>query len=89
MQISHSCAHKLISKVNRFKTSAASLKFDDAMRRAVLDVLEDAGVARSRSEALAWCVRMVGANLDEWLRDLRTAFEHVERVRARGPRNEE
>jgi len=57
--------------------------------RAVLDVLEDAGVARSRSEALAWCVRMVGANLDEWLRDLRTAFEHVERVRARGPRNEE
>ncbi|MGH2765770.1 MAG: hypothetical protein ACRDKA_07650 [Actinomycetota bacterium] len=57
--------------------------------RAVLDVLEDAGVARSRSEALAWCVRMVGANLEEWLRNLRKAFEHVERVRARGPQSEE
>jgi hypothetical protein len=57
--------------------------------RAVLDVLEDTGVARSRSEALAWCVRMVGANLDDWLRDLRRAFEHVERVRATGPRIEE
>jgi hypothetical protein len=55
--------------------------------RAVLDVLEDAGVARSRSEALAWCVRMVGENLEEWLRDLRTAFERVERVRARGPKS--
>ncbi|MDQ4124474.1 MAG: hypothetical protein M3134_02590, partial [Actinomycetota bacterium] len=27
--------------------------------RAVLDTLIDAGVARSRSEALAWCVRLV------------------------------
>lgn len=57
--------------------------------RAVLDVLEDAGVARSRSEALAWSVRMVGMNLEDWLRDLREAFEHVERARARGPRSEE
>lgn len=57
--------------------------------RAVLDVLEDAGVARSRSEALAWCVRTVGANLEDWLRDLRKAFERVERVRARGPGSEE
>lgn len=55
--------------------------------RAVLDVLEDAGVARSRSEALAWCVRMAGENLEEWLRDLRTAFERVERVRARRPKS--
>jgi hypothetical protein len=57
--------------------------------RAVLDVLEDAGVARSRSEALAWCVRLVAVNVDEWLRDLRRAFGHVERARARGPRIEE
>ena len=55
--------------------------------RAVLDVLEDAGMARSRSEALAWCVRMVGENLEDWLRDLRKAFERVERVRARGPKS--
>jgi hypothetical protein len=53
--------------------------------RAVLDVLEDAGVARSRSDALAWCVRLVGANQEEWLEDLREAFAEVERVRATGP----
>jgi hypothetical protein len=57
--------------------------------RVVLDVLEDAGVARSRSEALAWCVRLVGANQEEWLKDLRKAFGHVERVRAAGPRLED
>lgn len=57
--------------------------------RIVLDVLEDAGVARSRSEALAWCVRLVGANQEEWLKDLRKAFGHVERVRAAGPRLED
>ena len=53
--------------------------------RAVLDVLVDAGVARSRSEALAWCVRLVGANEEAWLKDLKKAFEQVEKVRAAGP----
>jgi hypothetical protein len=53
--------------------------------RVVLDTLVDAGVARSRSDALAWCVRLVGRNTDEWLRDLREALEAVERVRAGGP----
>jgi hypothetical protein len=53
--------------------------------RAVLDVLEDAGVARSRSDALAWCVRLVGSNQEAWLDDLREAFSEVERVRASGP----
>lgn len=53
--------------------------------RQVLDTLIDAGVARSRSDALAWCVRMVGANEETWLRDLRAAFEAVERVRQTGP----
>lgn len=57
--------------------------------RAVLDTLVDAGVARSRSDALAWCVRLVGANQEEWLADLRQAFEEVERVRAEGPSVEE
>ncbi len=54
--------------------------------RSVLDTLIDAGVARSRSEALAWCVRLVGRNESEWISDLRSAFEHVEAVRAQGPR---
>jgi hypothetical protein len=53
--------------------------------RQVLDTLIDAGVARTRSEALAWCVRLVGANEHEWIADLRRAFEAVEAVRERGP----
>ncbi|QXJ24433.1 hypothetical protein AGRA3207_005759 [Actinomadura graeca] len=53
--------------------------------RRVLDTLVDAGVARSRSDALAWCVRLVGKNTDEWLSELRTALEYVERARAAGP----
>jgi hypothetical protein len=55
--------------------------------RRVLDTLIDAGVARSRSEALAWCVRLVGDNEKEWIADLRTAFEGVEATRSRGPRS--
>ena len=53
--------------------------------RAVLDTLVDAGVARSRSDALAWCVRLVGRHQAEWLTDLRGALVGVERVRAEGP----
>lgn len=53
--------------------------------RQVLDTLVEAGVARSRSDALAWCVRLVGRNTDAWLADLRTAMEEVARVRAAGP----
>jgi hypothetical protein len=56
--------------------------------RQVLDTLIDAGVARSRSEALAWCVRLVGENEASWIADLRSAFEQVERVRAQGPASE-
>jgi hypothetical protein len=53
--------------------------------RAVLDTLVDAGVARSRSEALAWCVRLVGRNQAEWIDSLRSALGAVGRVRAEGP----
>ncbi len=53
--------------------------------RAVLDTLIDAGVARSRSEALAWCVRLVGQHQAEWIGQLRDAVAQVERVRADGP----
>ena len=53
--------------------------------RRILDTLVDAGVARSRSEALAWCVKLVGQHADAWLDDLRDAMQHVERVRAAGP----
>lgn len=53
--------------------------------RRVLDTLVDAGVARSRSHALAWCVHLVAERQDEWLKDLRDALTHVERVRGEGP----
>src|SRR5947208_12681438 len=53
--------------------------------RQVLDTLVDAGVARSRSEALAWCVRLVGEHTDEWLANLREAMSEVDKVRAEGP----
>jgi hypothetical protein len=53
--------------------------------RKVLDTLVEAGVARSRSDALAWCVRLVGRHQSEWLTDLREALTSVERVRADGP----
>ena len=53
--------------------------------RLVLDTLVDAGVARSRSDALAWCVRLVGEHQDSWLADLRAALQKVEQVRAEGP----
>jgi hypothetical protein len=55
--------------------------------RLVLDTLVDAGVARSRSDALAWCVRLVGEHEDAWLADLRSALEGVEKVRSEGPRS--
>lgn len=53
--------------------------------RRVLDTLVEAGVARSRSHALAWCVRLVAERQDEWLKDLRQALTAVEQVRSEGP----
>lgn len=53
--------------------------------RLVLDTLVDSGVARSRSDALAWCVKLVAANSDEWLGNLRDAMQAVESVRRQGP----
>ncbi len=55
--------------------------------RLVLDTLVDAGVARSRSDALAWCVRLVGEHEDSWLAELRDALRRVEQVRAEGPKS--
>jgi hypothetical protein len=53
--------------------------------RRVLDTLVDSGVARSRSDALAWCVRLVGDHTDSWLAELRAAMATVESVRQQGP----
>ncbi len=53
--------------------------------RQVLDTLVDAGVARSRSEALSWAVKLVGEHAESWLSDLRGAMEQVDKLRATGP----
>jgi hypothetical protein len=53
--------------------------------RQVLDTLVQAGVARSRSEALAWCVRLVGRHESEWINELREALVKVNELRRRGP----
>ena len=56
--------------------------------RRVLDTLVDSGVARSRSDALGWCVRLVAQHADDWLAELREAMTKVEEVRERGPNAE-
>ena len=56
--------------------------------RQVLDTLIAGGVARNRSDALAWCVRLVQRNTDEWLTELRDSLAEVHRVRAQGPDTE-
>lgn len=53
--------------------------------RRVLDTLVDAGVARSRADALAWCVTLVGEHTDEWLAGLRAAMADVDKLRTQGP----
>ncbi len=53
--------------------------------RQVLDTLVDAGVARSRSEALAWSVKLVGEHAEEWLAKLRDAMTEVDDLRTQGP----
>jgi len=54
-------------------------------QRQVLDTLIDAGIARSRSEALAWCVRLVEQHTDAWLSDLREAMSQIADIRNRDP----
>ena len=69
------CTHLAVPAMTRLRQS----------ERQVLDTFVDSGVARSRSEALAWCVRLVGQHSDEWLSGLREAMSEVERLRAQGP----
>jgi hypothetical protein len=53
--------------------------------RRVLDTLVDAGVARSRSEALSWAVKLVGEHTESWLNELRNAMAEVDKLRSQGP----
>jgi hypothetical protein len=55
--------------------------------RSILDTLVAGGVARSRSEALAWCVKLVGMHQADWIKGLRDAIVKVDEVRSKGPLN--
>jgi hypothetical protein len=55
--------------------------------RQILDTLVAGGVARSRSDALAWCVRLVGMHQAEWIKGLRDAIVKVDEARGKGPLN--
>jgi len=55
--------------------------------RSILDTLVAGGVARSRSDALAWCVRLVGMHQADWIKGLRDALVKVDEVRGKGPLN--
>jgi hypothetical protein len=78
---------RLDGETSLFTTAAIPVMTRLRMReRGVLDTLVDAGVARSRSEALAWCVRLVGDNEGEWIDSLRGALGAVHEARAAGPK---
>jgi len=53
--------------------------------RLVLQTLIDGNIARSKSEALAWCVQLVARHQADWLAELREARSEVEHVRVAGP----
>jgi hypothetical protein len=55
--------------------------------RSILDTLVAGGVARSRSDALAWCVRLVGMHQADWIKVLRDAIVKVDEARNKGPLN--
>lgn len=78
---------RLGGETHLFTTAAVPVMTRLRMReRAVLDTLVDAGVARSRSEALAWCVRLVGDNESAWIETLRGALGAVKEARGKGPK---
>ncbi len=78
---------RLDGETETFTTAAVPAMTRLRMReRAVLDTLVDTGVARSRSEALAWCVRLVGDNESEWIEKLRGTLGAVREARGEGPR---
>lgn len=78
---------RLDGETEEFTTAAVPVMTRLRMReRAVLDTLVGAGVARSRSEALAWCVRLVADNEGAWIEKLRGALGAVHEARADGPK---
>jgi hypothetical protein len=86
------CSRRTVARsvINRLSRWAAVMKATMGPApsfmadRLALDTLIDAGVARSRSEALAWCVRLVAQHQEEWIQELSDAMTAVEGARNRG-----
>lgn len=76
------CGDEHVTFTNAAVPVMTRLRIED---RQILDTLIDSGVARSRSEAMAWCVQQVGLHQSEWIDRLRDAMSEVERIRAEGP----
>ncbi len=98
MQIADEAQHRFSRKVSWGVTCGDQRELFTTLRvpamtrlgmpeRHVLDTLVDAGVARSRSHALAWCVRLVAERQDEWLERSARGADQVEEVRAEGPQD--
>ena len=96
MAIAREAQHRFDRTVAWARPSATALRFFTDLllpvmtrlrqpQRQVLDTLVDAGVARSRADALQWCVRLVGQHTEDWLAELRDAIKNVEVVREQGP----
>lgn len=96
MRIAREAEHRFGRKVSwgavcgdvrtHFTTASAPIMTRLRMQeRQVLDTLVEAGVARSRSHALAWCVRLVGENEADWINRLKEALSSVQKARAEGP----
>jgi hypothetical protein len=81
IEIAREAEHKFRRKVSWGVTCADAAEMFTTLSVPVVE----AGVARSRSDALAWCVRLTGENSDAWLSRLRDALRHVEEVRDQGP----
>jgi hypothetical protein len=96
IEVAREAEHRFRRKVSWGVTCAGTTKMFTTLavpvmtrlrqsERRVLDTLVEAGVARSRSDALGWCVKLTGENTEAWLASLREALAKVEEVRAAGP----
>lgn len=63
----------------------------DLEQRRLLDHLVEAGIARSRGHALAWCVTLVQQNEEQWLTRLKEALANLQQTAkdAPGPTHEQ
>ena len=57
----------------------------DLDQRKLLDHLVEAGIAKNRPQALAWCVTLVQQNEDQWITRLKESLETLNHTRQDAP----